>query len=149
MKRPSRAERPRQLRALLVDSGAWIGLLHARDRHHTDARRLFRAALDQKLALVTTNLVLAEVQRLLLHRVGFAASDRFLDRLDQSPSLEILFPALDEHEAARRWLTKLADQRITYTDAVSFSLLARNSRLGVLTFDSDYSVAGFPPWTGT
>ena len=61
---------PRRSAKLFVDSGAWIALFSARDQHHAEADALVREAIAQKVPLVTTNLVLAEVHRLLLFRAG-------------------------------------------------------------------------------
>src|SRR5690606_38709944 len=69
------AKRPTASGAIpvFVDSGAWIALVSARDQHHsTDT--LFRHTIAARNRIVTSNLVLAEVHRLLLHRVGIAAA---------------------------------------------------------------------------
>jgi predicted nucleic acid-binding protein len=135
-------------RALLVDSSAWIALMNARDGQHATATRLFARALEERLRLLTTNLILAEVHRFLLHRVGIAAAAVFLDHLEESPSLEIRFAGERQHRGARRWLARLAHQRLTYTDAVSFAFLEESRGVAPLTFDRDFAVAGFTPWAG-
>ncbi len=48
--------------------------------------------------------------------------------------------------AARRWLARLPDQRITYTDAVSFAVMEQAKLRAVLGFDHDCLVAGFEFW---
>lgn len=146
MSRPERSPRPP--RQLLVDTGVWLGFLHARDQNHDAATSLIRDAVTQKTTLLVTNLILAEAQRLLLHRVGRGASHRFLDRLEASRALRMVFATKTHHEAALRWLLELADQRLTYTDAVSFALLEASPQMRVATFDSDFVVAGFTPWLG-
>lgn len=122
--------------------------MNARDGLHARATKVIRDALARRIQLVTTNLVLAEVQRLLVHRVGPEAGRRFLERVDASPSLEIYYATEDDHAGARQWLEQLADHHLTYTDAVSFAVLERSKRMGVLTFDADFTTAGFTPWTG-
>lgn len=69
-----------------------------------------------------------------------------LDRIDATPLVRIVYTNRLHHRAALAWLTKLRDQRITYTDAVSFAVMnALRCRL-VLTFDHDFLAAGFTPW---
>jgi predicted nucleic acid-binding protein len=133
---------------VFVDSGPWIALASVRDSRHGDADRLFRAALVRRLPLVTTNLVVAEVHRLLLFRAGGAVARAFLERLDRSPSLQIAFTTEVHHRRAREWLDKLEDQTITYADAVSFAVLEATRCTAVLTFDDDFTVAGFARFAG-
>src|SRR6266571_138082 len=88
--------------SLFVDSGAWIALASARDQHHAEADSLFRIAATLRLPLLTTNLVVAEVHRFLLHRAGTAVAARALDRLESSPRLAVEFVRPEHHRAARK-----------------------------------------------
>jgi predicted nucleic acid-binding protein len=97
---------------------------------------------------VTTDLVIAEVHRLTLFRVGVQAALRGLDLIDASPSVRIHFVGADEHRAARQWLERLAPRPITYTDAVSFSVMEATDCRQVLGFDQDFVVAGYSLWRG-
>lgn len=128
---------------LFVDSGPWIAFASARDRHHGDAAAAFDAALTRRTPLVTSNLVVAEVQRLLLFRAGRAAALAFVDRVDRSPSVGVVFATAEHHRRAREWLARLDDQAISYTDAVSFAIVEDTRCTAVLTYDHDFAVAGF------
>jgi predicted nucleic acid-binding protein len=133
---------------LFVDSGAWIALRSQRDQRHPEADRLFREALGRRLPLVTTQLILAEVHRLTLFRVGVHAALRGLDRIDASPSVPIHFAGADDHRVARGWLERLAPRPITYTDAVSFAVMEATRCRHVLGFDQDFVAAGYSLWRG-
>lgn len=128
---------------VLVDSGVWIALASARDQHHAAADAAVRAALASHTALLTTSLIVAEVQRFVLFRAGIQAAALIVDRIDASPSVTIVFPDADHHAAARQWLTRLSDRRITYTDAVSFAVMQSHRCAAALTFDGDFAAAGF------
>ena len=130
--------------SLFVDSGAWIALRSPRDQHHADADRLFREAVSRRIPLLTTSLVVAETHRLTLFRAGVQPARRFLELLDQSPSVTIHFPTADDHAAARRWLE--SSRSVTYTDAVSFAVMTATGCGHVLGFDQDYVAAGFALW---
>jgi predicted nucleic acid-binding protein len=148
---PSRRHRTGRAAAparLFVDSGAWIALRSRRDQHHARADRLFREALARRIALVTTNLVIAESHRLTLFRAGIQPALRALDRIDASPSVTVHFATADDHAAARRWLERLAPRPITYTDAVSFATMEATGCGHVLGFDEDFAAAGFTLWPG-
>lgn len=134
-------------RKLFVDSGAWIALLSARDQHHGEADALIREAIARRVPLVTTNLVLAEVHRLLLFRAGARAATAALARIEESGHVRIEFATEPHHRRARAWLDRLANQAITYTDAVSFAVMEHLRCTTALTFDHDFLVAGFSRWT--
>jgi predicted nucleic acid-binding protein len=102
-----------------------------------------RAALAAGTALLTTSLIVAEVQRFVLFRAGVQPAALILDRIDASPSVTVVFPDAEHHAAARRWLARLGDQRITYTDAVSFAVMQSHRCAAALSFDRDFVTAGF------
>lgn len=131
---------------VLVDSGAWIALVRATDRHHAEADRMFRHAARRRIPLVTTNLIVAEVHRFILFHMGIRPAALLLDRIDASPLLTIDFVTDADHGAARRWIERLSDQVITYTDAVSFAVMERGRCTAALSFDHDFATAGFQLW---
>ena len=131
---------------LFVDSGAWIALLSLRDQHHAEAEALFRQVVARRSRLLTTNLVLGEVHRFLLFRAGIQPAARALDRIEASPLVSIEFATAAHHQKARAWLTRLADQRISYTDAVSFAVAEATRCQAVMSFDHDFVLAGFALW---
>jgi uncharacterized protein len=130
-------------RRVFVDSSAWLAFFSARDQNHAPAATIMRRAIDARQELVTTNLVVAEVHRLVLHRVGIAAAATVLGAMEASAHLRMVFPTAEHHHAARQWLTRLADQVITYTDAISFTVMELESCLAAITFDRDFVIAGF------
>ncbi len=133
--------------SVYVDTSAWIAFFSARDQNHAVAEQLFREAVARKVVLMTTNLVLAEVHRLILHRVGMRAANLALDRIESSARTSILFATDVHHHAAKPWLRGLRGRRVTYTDAVGFAVLNASRCAGFLSFDSDFLVAGFSPWS--
>src|SRR5437764_1177612 len=108
---------------LFVDSGAWLAFFSARDGLHAQADRLIRLAFARKIPLLTSNLVLAEVHRLLLYRAGIRPAAAALERIDASAGVNVVFADHSIHRSAREWLSRLGDQVISYTDATSFALM--------------------------
>lgn len=98
------------------------------------------------MSLITTNLIVAECHRWLVHRFGSRPAGAFLQRLDTSRMLRVEFATAEHHRGAREWLDRLADQRITYTDAVSFAVMRSARCAAAITFDRDFTLAGFPVW---
>lgn len=144
---PSRDRRTARAAArLFVDSGAWIALRSRRDQYHAEADRAFRTAVEERIPLVTTSLVVAEVHRLTLFRVGVDAAMRLLERIDTSPSVTLEHARAEDHQEACRWLERLAPRPVTYADAVSFAVMQRTACTHVLGFDDDFVAAGFERW---
>jgi predicted nucleic acid-binding protein len=131
---------------VLVDSGAWIALVRASDQHHAEADRMFRYAVRHRVPLVTTNLIIAEVHRFILFHMGIRPAALLLDRIDASPLLTTEFVTGIHHAAARRWIERLSDQIITYTDAVSFAVMETARCTAAMSFDHDFVTAGFQLW---
>jgi predicted nucleic acid-binding protein len=129
-----------------VDTSAWIAFFSARDQNHAEAARLFREAACRNVLLTTTNLVLAEVHRLILHRAGVTAAAMALDRIGSSTHTSILFASGAHHSAAIAWLARLTGHRVTYADAVGFAVIEDVGCVGFLSFDSDFLLAGFRAW---
>jgi predicted nucleic acid-binding protein len=140
---PGPGNRPARV---FVDSGAWLALFSASDGNHAAADALFRRASEEAVPLLTTNLVLAEVHRLLLFRAGPRAASTALAHVDDSALVEVTFPTVALHRAARAWLAKLRDQKISYADASSFAVMDAARCRVAMTFDRDFWLAGFEAW---
>ena len=107
---------------------------------------MFRAAATRRARLLTTNLILAEVHRFLLFRAGIQPARHALGRIEASRLVSIEFATEAHHRGALAWLEKLKDQRISYTDAVSFALMQVARCRVAMSFDRDFEVAGFALW---
>src|SRR5262249_60862781 len=90
---------------------------------HAEADRLIRLDVVRRIRLVTTNLILAEVHRLLLHRTGSRIAATMLDRIDSMPLVRIEFATVDHHRAARRWLERLPHPPLPHTPPFTFAPL--------------------------
>ncbi len=99
--------------------------------------------MNVKRRLLTTNLVLAELHRLLLHRAGIRAASVALDKIEASSLVRIEFPGAAHHESAKGWIQKLPAHPITYTDAVSFAVMEALRCTDAMTYDRHFQIAGF------
>jgi len=83
---------------------------------------------------------------LLLFRAGPRAAAEALGHVDASALVAVKFATEAHHRAARAWLAKLSDQKITYTDATSFAVMDAERCRVAMSFDKDFWVAGFELW---
>lgn len=93
--------------------------------------------------MVTTNLVLAETHTLLLYRGHRAAALTFLRAVRESPNLIVSSTPALEQRALADWLEPFEDQDFSFTDAVSFAVMAERRIARALTLDAHFATAGF------
>ncbi len=145
MRRRTASDDPAPSR-VFVDSSAWLAVASGSDGQHAEADALLRQAVTRGIGLVTTNLIVAEVHRLALARMGIRPAMAFLDRLEASRLVTIVHATSEHHRTGRAWLQKLADQPISYTDGVSFAVMEAMRCRTALTFDRHFEIAGFHVW---
>ena len=93
--------------------------------------------------MLTTNLALAEIHRLLLYRAGTKAAATALEKIEASPLVSIKFPDSTHHASAKAWMKKLQAHPISYADAVSFAAMEAAGCSQALTYDRHFDIAGF------
>jgi predicted nucleic acid-binding protein len=143
---PLRKPRKTAPRVVFVDTSGWIAFFSLDDGNHAQAEQLIAGAIASRIPMITSNLVLAEVHRLLLYRAGIRAAASAVDKITTSPSVTLVLATHDLHRRARAWLDKLDDQVITLTDAVSFAAMEDARCHAAVTFDRDFWIAGFAPF---
>src|SRR5438876_53599 len=60
--------------------------------------------------------------------------------------LAVEFVRPEHHRAARKWLARLRDHPVSYTDAVSFAVMTARRCRTALSFDRHFQTAGFDLW---
>jgi predicted nucleic acid-binding protein len=126
-----------------VDTSAWFPLMVSAHPDHAHLAAALRAAIGAHRRLVTTNLVVAETQALLLRRVGRSPALAFVRTVDDPPNIVVRSTRDLERVAERDWLARYADQDFSYTDAVSFSVMTERRIRDALSLDHHFAVAGF------
>jgi len=133
---------------LFIDTGPFLARYLERDQHHQEARQGWLELASQPYRCYTSSFVIDEFLTLLARRsTGSFAAERGY-RIYASQKLEILRPeAEDEHEALK-WLERFSDQRVSFTDCISFVLMRRYRVQIAFSFDRHFETAGFIRWTG-
>ena len=130
--------------AAFVDTAGWFAALSSREAKHRAANATYREWIEGGVHLLTTNLVVAEMQILLTRFRGPAEGLRFLDSLYQDPTHQVVFVDRDlERNATDHWLRRYRDKQISLADAVSFEVMRTRRIRRVLTLDEHFEVAGF------
>ena len=125
---------------IFVDTGAFLALYRKRDQYYRQAAETW-SKLDAPL--LTSSHITAELATLLARQVGWTETvDRVAD-VYASPNIDVIGSAREDELEALRWMRKLADQRVSFTDCVSFALMRRHRIRTAFTFDRHFRLAGF------
>jgi predicted nucleic acid-binding protein len=132
------------VKAVFLDTSGWFAALSPRESAHKAALSAYREWIDGGTRLVTTNLVVAEMQTLLMRFRGPAEGVRFMDHLYQDATHEVVFVDRNaERSAVDGWLRRFRDQPLSLTDAVSFVVMRDRRIRQALTLDEHFELAGF------
>jgi len=126
---------------IFVDTSFWAAVRNRRDDHHPGAVSLLQRYGSEPF--VTTNHVRGETWTLLRRRVGHASAVDFLNGIQRSPRVQIVFFGPDIEEDAVRWLRRHDERAYSFVDATSFLVMRDLKIADVLSFDSDFSAVGF------
>jgi len=132
------------VKAAFLDTSGWFAALSSKESAHKAALAAYREWIEGGTQLVTTNLVVAEMQILLMRFRGADEGLRFMDSLYKDPSHEVVFVdrAL-ERTAVDHWLRRYRDHPLTLADAVSFEVMRSRRIRQALALDEHFELAGF------
>jgi predicted nucleic acid-binding protein len=132
------------LSALFLDTAGWFAALSPREAKHRPALAVYRKWIEAGDELVTTNLVIAEMQILLMRFRGPDEGLRFIDSVYQDPTHHVVFVDRElERAAVDQWLRRYRDKRLSLADAVSFEVMRARRIRRALTLDDHFTLAGF------
>jgi predicted nucleic acid-binding protein len=133
---------------IFIDTGAFVARFVVRDQFHDEAVLAWDQLRDSELGCVTSNFVLDETFTLLARRTSYRFAAQRARNLLTSDQLEILRPGQDDELQALARFEKFADQRVSFTDCVSFELMKSRRVQRVFSFDRHFALAGFEMWPG-
>jgi predicted nucleic acid-binding protein len=132
--------------AAFLDTSGWFAALSPREAKHRAALAAYQEWIEAGTELVTTNLIVAEMQILLMRGRGPGDGLRFLDSVYQDPTHHVVFVTRDlERAAVDHWLRRYRDQPLSLADAVSFEVMRSRRIRQALSLDAHFELAGFEP----
>lgn len=125
---------------IFVDSSFWIAFYNERDGRQPEALAVLRQTREE---LVTTNQIRGETWTFLRRRAGHNDAVRFLDHLDRSAQVRVVFVTERQESDASRWLRRHDERPYSFVDATSFAVMRTLHIKDALAFDEDFAAAGF------
>ena len=126
-----------------ADTSFLYALFVSRDGNHRTAQDLWRQVQECRLTCVTSNLVYAELGSLLAHRFGHDRTFGSMSLLLDSALIRVVYADSRVHVSALGWWRQFGDQKFSLVDCISFEFMRRLGMSHVLSFDSDFTVAGY------
>src|SRR5215471_21551488 len=133
----------RALRAVFVDTGAWVALRYGRDQHHGRARTLLRRLRTEGMGLVTTEWILAEAVTLLKARGAVDHAVALGDALQLGRLGHVVESTPDRRRRAWDLFVRYRDRRVSWVDCASFAVMEEFGLGRFFGFDEDFVHAGF------
>jgi len=137
---------PYWLGSVFVDTGAFLGRHLPRDSYHDEATQGWAILRKDAYEIVTSSFVVDETLTLLGRRASYAFAAERAQNIYTSKELTILRPEEGDELAALALFKKYADQKVSFTDCVSFVLMRRYRIRNAFTFDLHFGLAGFELW---
>ncbi|MGH9441187.1 MAG: type II toxin-antitoxin system VapC family toxin [Thermoanaerobaculia bacterium] len=131
---------------IFIDTGAFLARYLASDSLHQKALRAWKDLEKRKATVVTSHFVLDETLTLLARRADYRFAAERGRGLYESETLQILRADSAAEVRALSLFEKFADQKVSFTDCVSFALMSQRKIERAFTFDRHFILAGFEVW---
>jgi predicted nucleic acid-binding protein len=125
---------------VFVDTSAWYALIVSKDIDHQAVSRAF---LNNSLPLLTTDYVLDETVTLLQARIGHRYAVRFIDILQTSRKIELVYLSRHQIEVAIQLFCNRPDKDWSFTDCTSFVVMQDYGIELAFSLDKHFQQAGF------
>jgi predicted nucleic acid-binding protein len=128
---------------IFIDTGAFLARYICKDQHYRSAVTVWQELGSNRENCVTSNFVLDETFSLLGRRAGYGFAVQRAKNIYASQAFTICRPDKEDEIKALQFFGKYADQRVSFTDCISFVLMKRAKINRVFSFDRHFELAGF------
>jgi uncharacterized protein len=125
-----------------VDTGAYFARFYKRDNYHETCLKIWKQVEDKRILTITTNHVLDELATLLSRRASYNFAQEKLRQIYISTT-QIERPDEADEMRALNFFKKYADQKVSFTDCLSFVVMQKLDINEAFTFDRHFEYAGF------
>lgn len=128
---------------IFIDTGALIARYLQQDQHHDSAIKKWEKIRISDEKCFTSNFVLDELFTLLARWTDYAFAAEKAHIIYASAAFKILRPDQVIEEQAIELFLKFADQKMSFTDCISFALMKQHKIKKAFSFDRHFTSAGF------
>ncbi len=129
---------------IFVDTSAWYALEVEDDTNHRRASQFLAELRSRRFgALLTTDYVLDETVTLLWLRKGSMAALGFLDKVNRSKSIHIVWIDAPIFWKTVEFMRGRKDKHWSFTDFTSLLIMKQTNATNAFGFDENFQQAGF------
>jgi predicted nucleic acid-binding protein len=125
---------------MFADAGYWIGIRNRDDVHHEDALGIARRIVREKIRLVVTPFIFAEVYAILSRNE--IVRELFIRDVWENSTVLIEQTVLEDQQDAISLLKQWRDKTFSFTDALSFVVMNRLGIKRAISFDKHFQDYG-------
>lgn len=125
---------------LFIDTSAWFAFANRKDPDHVAVRAVLNGFQGR---LTTSNFIFDETVSLCRYRLGYPAAERVGSVLLDANSVDLIRLTPEDEQAAWTLFRNRSDQRYSFTDCTSFSLMRRLGITNAVALDEDFRTEGF------
>jgi uncharacterized protein len=133
------------LRAIFIDTGAFLAKEIAADQHHRHAVEFWNNIQKEGSLIYSSEHVLDEAATLLARRTSYAWSAEW-GRDVLCAGNHLLATDEGNLQQAFMLIKKFADQAVSFTDCISFVLMKKQGLRDVFGFDRHFASVGYRVW---
>lgn len=131
---------------IFIDTGAFLARFIAADQYHKQAVKSWQKLEKSKLKIHTSQAVLCETFTLLARRADYKFASEQAKNVLSSDTLNILRADSADEVLALDYFSKYADQKVSFTDCLSFVLMRKERIKQSFSYDRHFALAGFKIW---
>jgi predicted nucleic acid-binding protein len=128
---------------IFTDTGAWIALADKNDRYHNIAKKVYALIQKRNIPIMITDYIFDETVTWLHYKVGHDTACGWGNKILNSRMIETVKVG-DEHiNLAWELFQKYYDQKFSFTDCISFTVMKLLGITTAFAYDSHFSTMGF------
>jgi len=123
-------------KVIFVDTGALFAAANAKDKDHQKAKDFLTKLAEEKVILLVTNFIIAEIYTLMLRKIGRDEAIVYVEKLRNTAEIE----RVSEEDESKAWqiILRYQDKDFSYVDATSFAVMERLGIRDAFSFDEHF-----------
>ena len=129
------------IKIIFVDIGALFAAANAKDKDHQKAKDFLTKLAEEKVILLVTNFIIAEIYTLMLRKIGRDKAIEHLEKLRNTAEIERV--SGEDENKAWQIILRYRDKDFSYVDATSFAVMERLGISDAFSFDDHFEQYSF------
>ncbi|MBF0228539.1 MAG: PIN domain-containing protein [Desulfamplus sp.] len=128
---------------IFADTGAWIALADKNDQYHNIAKKVYASIQKENIPIVITDYIFDETVTWLHYKIGHKIACNWGNKILGSHMVDIIKISEEQINLSWELFQKYDDQKFSFTDCLSFTVMNLLGINLVFTYDSHFSTMGF------